>query len=42
MMWCPLILACDDDTEDDGVWQVAFVLGLYSFIFSSGHYSSED
>jgi hypothetical protein len=34
MMWCPLILAHDVDLEDDGVWQVAFVLGLCSFIFT--------
>jgi hypothetical protein len=42
MMWCPLILAHDVDLEDDGVWQVAFVPGLCSFIFTGGHYSLED
>ena len=27
------------DLENDGVWQVAFVLGSYSFIFIGNYYS---
>jgi hypothetical protein len=42
MMWCPLMLAHDADLEDDGVWQVAFAPGRYSFIFTDGHYSLDD
>jgi hypothetical protein len=42
MMWCSLILACDLDLEDDGVWHVAFVPKRYSFIFTSSPHSLED
>jgi hypothetical protein len=42
MMQCPLTLARDVDLEDVGVWQVAYVLGLYSFILRNGQYSLED
>jgi hypothetical protein len=34
MMWCPLMSAHDDDLEDVGVSQVAFVPRIRSFIFS--------
>jgi hypothetical protein len=28
MMWCPKILTLDDDSRDDGVWQVAYDPGF--------------
>jgi hypothetical protein len=42
MMWCPLMLACYANLEDDGVWQVVFATRRYSFIFTDGHYSLDD
>jgi hypothetical protein len=44
MMQGPLILAYDIDLRDDGVWQVAHILGLCSFIFTTYKclYSLED
>jgi len=42
MMWCMLILTCDVDLEDDGVWHVSFILGRYFFIFIGGHHSLEN
>jgi hypothetical protein len=39
MIWCLLFLDYDVDLEDDGVWHVAFVPDIYSFIFICGHHS---